>query len=162
MQYTVMSRGRALGVTNLEFVRYDPRIRSGWFHPNALGERVMPVIAAVLPAVCRVVEASESTGGGAITRTTEFSDLVESLQHVETLALQLRAEDGSIVPTDLLGLQDTERLLALANLERVDSGRGVAPETSSGDAGGAGVDDQQGQHPRYQIHIRLTVDNAIP
>ena len=51
MEYTITSRGRPIGVTDLGFKRVGGPLRSGWFHPNAEGERLMPVIAAVYPAV---------------------------------------------------------------------------------------------------------------
>jgi hypothetical protein len=162
MQYTLTSHGRPLGVTDLGFARHDARIRSGWFHPNALGERVMPVIAAVLPAFWREVEPGESgsTGGAGATQTVEFTDPEESVQHVETLVLEIHADDGSIVPSDLLGLEDSLRPRRMGGIQ-AGSGSSGTPVSYPARAQGQGELDTS-RVSRYQIHVRLTEDNAIP
>ena len=51
MQYTVWSRGRLLGETDLGFIYRENRHRCGWFHPNDLGEQLMPAAVGVAPAM---------------------------------------------------------------------------------------------------------------
>jgi hypothetical protein len=46
MQYTVSSGGRTIGVTALELVRDGGPAVTGWLHPNAEGERLLPAITA--------------------------------------------------------------------------------------------------------------------
>ena len=123
MQYTVTNRGRPIGVTDLGFMYIDARYRSGWFHPNAEGERLMPVIASVLPAMRAYLHRDVRGADGApvvqpsLNGSTLFADLAEALQHVEALELALCGADGSVVPTELVGIQDTEQLLAMAELD---------------------------------------------
>ena len=123
MQYTVSSRGRPIGTTDLGFKHFGGRGRLGWFHPNAEGEQVMPVIASVLPAL-RAYMDRDTVGedGRPIVQpqmmgSSEFADIAEALHHVEALELTLHREDGTLVPTECVGIQDTHQLLALAREE---------------------------------------------
>ena len=191
MRFTVSSRGRPIGVTDLGFVHLGGPNRSGWFHPNAEGERLMPVIASVLPAM-RAYTTRDVTGaeGAAIIQShligsTLFADLAEALHHVGSLDLTLHREDGSLVPTDFIGIQDTEQLLALAHPddaqgeahglfdEALDEHPGSALELGS-DADARCSDDACDQvepltsddeptvFPRYQIHVRLAEGVMLP
>ena len=188
MRYTVWSRGRLIGETDLGFVRIINDLRSGWFHPNIEGERVMPVIASVLPAMRAylhrdVVDAQgDSIVQPALHGSTLFADLAEAFQHLSSLDLELRREDGSVVPTSDIGIQDTHQVLELADLdadlfesdERDDALEAdVMPdEEVSEQLFGAEVDDlftewtpdelEEPQFPRYQIHVFLVHDDAIP
>jgi len=120
MQYTVCSRGQVIGTTDLGFVRIegDP-VRAGWFHPNAHRETVMPMVTSMHGALRAYAShrASDPGGGRLVKRdligSAVFADIAEALQHLESLELTLHREDGSLVPTELIGLQDTEELLAL-------------------------------------------------
>jgi hypothetical protein len=92
---------------------------------------------------------------------------------------QLRCPDGSIVPTEWIGIQDTERLFALAAEEQeraldTDSwfdddwtdepnwmqGRAPAWTATERPDWMPGVDGAE--LPRYQIFVRLTAPRAIP
>jgi hypothetical protein len=121
VRYTVWSRGRLIGETDLGFFRLIEQSRSGWFHPNADGEKVMPVIASVLPAMRAYLHRDKVDAAGdplvhpAMYGSTAFADLAEAFQHLSSLELELRREDGSVVPTSEIGIQDTEQLLALAD-----------------------------------------------
>jgi hypothetical protein len=127
MRYTVWSRGRLIGETDLGFAPLIPLSRSGSFHPNAEGERLMPVAASVSPAMRAYLHrnAVDASGNGFVLPelhgSTLFADLAEAFQHLESLDLELRREDGSVVPTACIGLQDTHRLLALAAEEEKDA-----------------------------------------
>jgi hypothetical protein len=118
--YTVWSQGRLIGETDLGFVRIIDQFRSGWFHPNADGERAMPVIAAPLPAMRAFLHRDQKDATGrslvqpALYGSTLFADLAEALQHLQSLDLELRREDGTVVPTTDIGIQDTHRALELA------------------------------------------------
>ena len=198
--YTIASRGRPIGTTELDFMRIDGSSRSGWFHPNALGETLMPTVALVLPAmrafVCRDVkgEDGQSIVQPSFRGSSLFADLAEALHRVAALELTLHHQDGTIIPTQIVGIQDTEQLLALTNWSDVhdecDAPIGDAdedPEPSLGfDVTGdlelsAGswpeIDDDdfdfsfdEGWLPeaepnpeeRYQVHVLLSQENAIP
>jgi hypothetical protein len=122
MRYSVWSRGRLIGETDLGFVRFDDLSRFGWFHPNPQGERLMPVVASVLPAMQAYLGRDVDAPGDPIVRpaprgSTLYADLAEAFQHLHSLDLELRREDGSVVPTLGIGIQDTHQLLELAALE---------------------------------------------
>ena len=118
MSYTVSSRGRPIGTTDLGFFRIDACGRSGWFHPNALGEQLMPTIASVLPGMRAFISRESRDGEGRslvqpeFLTSTLFADLAEAFQRVEALELTLRRPDGTTIPTTEIGIQDTERELA--------------------------------------------------
>lgn len=193
MQFTVSSRGRPIGVTDLGFVRFDSRHRSGWLHPNAEGGRLIPVIASVLPAM-RAYLARDVTGEDGrpigrpeLRRTTEFADLAdlaEALHHAGSLDLALHLEDGSHVPTEEIGIQDTGQLLAPCRRDEAEDEEemfgGWADEEVwdeieaaveadllfSEDPVDRGEpwtpDDEPAVFPRYQIHARLAEGATLP
>jgi hypothetical protein len=198
VRYTVWSRGRLIGDTDLGFIRLIDQSRSGWFHPNVEGERLMPVIASVSPAMRAYLhrDAVDAQGDSlvqpAMYGSTAFADLAEAFQHLHSLDLELRREDGSVVPTSDIGIQDTQQLVELAEMDDDDVEAWDADdelgETTEHDlqleadvmhdaelidqAFGAGVDDsiadwmpedlQEAAFPRYQIHVLLLHGDAIP
>ena len=105
MRYTVASGGVVIGETDLGFVRSGVAIRAGWFHPNAEGERLLPRILPPLAMRAR------------LDRDAWSGDLAEAAHHADAHPLTLHRADGSVVPTRMLGLQDTVQLLALAEWE---------------------------------------------
>jgi hypothetical protein len=123
VRYTVWSRGRLIGETDLGFVRVIEQSRSGSFHPTDEGERLMSVIAAPSPAMRAYLHRDavdalgESLVQPSLRGSTLFADLAEELQQLHSLDLELRREDGSVVPTSDIGIQDTHHLLALADEE---------------------------------------------
>lgn len=118
--YVISSRGRPIGTTDLDFERIPGSSRSGWFHPNALGETLMPTIALVLPAmrafVCR--NAHDDDGRRIVLpnfrASSLFADLAEALHRVDAMELALHHADGALIATSQIGIQDTEQLLALS------------------------------------------------
>lgn len=162
----VFSRGRLIGETDLGFVRIFDQCWSGWFHPTVDGERLMPQIVSTLPAMRAYLhrDAADPPASGTVRpevdRSTLFADLAESFQHLQALGLELRREDGSVVPTADIGIQDTHQLLAMAKTEHDDE------EWEDGD------DDlfdewmaeelDETRFPRYQIHVRLLHPNVVP
>jgi hypothetical protein len=97
-----------------------PGVRVGWFHPTPEGEKVMPIAVAMPPVVqAYVARARQLTGDelmvqSELDHSTEGADLSAAFHHLEALDLQLRREDGSVIPTEDIGVQDTHRLLELA------------------------------------------------
>jgi hypothetical protein len=121
--YSVWSRGRLIGHTDLGFIRLIDVCRSGSFHPTAEGARLMPAVASRLPAMGAYLhrDARDAAGNGLVRPELQgsalFADLAEAFQHVEALELEIRREDGSVVPTSAIGIQDTHDLIALAEQE---------------------------------------------
>jgi len=130
MPYTVWSRGRLVGHSELAYARVYPDMRMGDFEPTALGEALMPIIVGVSPALRAlydVLEKMPDAGRGGsphdsgfppeVRRTTEYADVVSTQDEIEALALQLHDSAGKIVRTEWLWFQDTHRLIALAREE---------------------------------------------
>jgi hypothetical protein len=206
VRYTVWSRGRLIGETDLGFIRLINQSRSGWFHPNTEGERSMPVIASVLPAMRAYLhrDAVDAQGDSlvqpALHGSTLFADLAEAFQHLRSLDLELRREDGTVVPTSDIGIQDTHQLVELpalddeddeddvdaanwdaddelfeatgrdlqleadieADAELIEQALEACAEGPFTEAEWRADDLEEPQHPRYQIHVMLLQDDAIP
>jgi hypothetical protein len=81
------------------------------------------MVAAVSPAMRAYLHrnAVDESGNGFVLPELEgstlFADLAEAFQHLLSFELELRREDGSVVPTSDIGLQDTHQLIALAEEE---------------------------------------------
>lgn len=180
MRYTVTSGGVTIGETDLGFVRAEVGIRVGWFHPTAEGERLLP---RILPPLAMRAHLDREAWKG---------DQAASAHHCEAYPLALHREDGSVVPTRDLGIQDMHALLAAAELE--EARREALPwspehdqDTDEDDESLAihpfdGLDEDEGllagdprdldvewapddepvEHPRYQILVALVDDGAIP
>ena len=118
MRYTVCSHGRPIGVTDLGFFHIKGLARAGWFHPNADGEKVMPLVTSMHRALRAygsrnlVGEEGTSLVHSDFIGSQVYADIAEALHRLESLGLSLHREDGSLVPTALIGLQDCEELLA--------------------------------------------------
>jgi hypothetical protein len=141
MPYTIWSRGRLLGTSALAYARAMPGVRAGDFEPTDLGERLLPIIIGVGPALkalydvveaARPCEDDQADGRGpeqddlepeprsprgfseAIRRTTEYADAMSLADELRSLDLELRDPDGTVVPTESISVQDTHYLLAMA------------------------------------------------
>lgn len=121
MQYTITSRGRPIGVTDLGFPSVAGPDRIGWFLPNTDGEHLMPVVTSAAATsreyVSRRAQLGESSAETEHRETALLADIAEASQHVEALDLELRREDGSVVATEYIVIQDVEELIAWADKE---------------------------------------------
>ena len=123
MTYILFSRGRPIGETELAFPVVVEEARFGWFVPNAEGERLMPLLAGPSPAILAYMRRGRSdappdatgdaTSDEETLRSTLLADYAEAAQHRMALDLELRREDGSVVATSHIALQDCEQLLLL-------------------------------------------------
>ena len=140
MQYTLWSHSRLLGETDLAFARCLPKHRMGWFYPNDLGERFMPIICGVKPAFFALAELTRRLipnpyGTGRRTwdvdtvlkNSAEYADLAAAYAQEAGLALELRGPTGVVIQTENIGIQDTEDLRSLnfddVSLYDVEAGR---------------------------------------
>lgn len=120
MRYTVASRGRPIGHTELAFTPIGGPSRSGWLHPNEEGERVLPVVASRLPAMRAFLHRDVRDADGRpmvrqeLLTSTLFADLAEALHRVEALELTLHDERGALIPTSVIGIEDTKQLIELS------------------------------------------------
>lgn len=169
MQYTLWSRNRLLGETDLGFVFRLDGFRCGWFHPTEIGNRLMPVITGVAPAL----RARWALGPDA---TTE-ADVLSALDQRDALELELRGPDGAPIATEHIDIVDTHYLLELArsapepeevpdefdlddesDVQALLEGRQPDDELPELDASW----DEEVEHPRYQVQLRLVHHDAIP
>ena len=190
MNYVVSSRGEPIGVTDLGFYVALPRHRIGWLHPNAHGEKVLPVVATVLPALRACVSrtaAGNSEDNSRVQphseKATLLADLAAALQHVSALELTLHREDGTLIPTESVGVKDMDQLLELFPLEEFDLEEADADADeysippadlqSLDDTAATFLDDdelrpwtpaadEEFEFPRYQVHVTLRDDHALP
>lgn len=172
MPYTVWSRGRKLGATDLGFLHFIRDSRMGWFAPAAEYEKLMHIATGVQSA---------------LHAHASLADLAAAFQHCEALALELRRDDDSIVPTASIGIQDVQEFLVsdaaateVVELPREWEGRddlflewterdsAVLIDECAADRtldlyGETMADDlEDGSFSRYQIHVQLVDADAIP
>ena len=169
MSYTLWSRGRLLGLTDLGFIYRKDGFRCGWLHPNELGDRLMPAATAVAAAM-RAMHTMPQSG---LDPTAE-ADVVAATDRQEALELELRGPNGIVIATESIGIIDTHYLLSLAERELSDD-EAVdlldAEEQAEIDATVAEwLDDlgpeepwrQPEEFPQYQIQVRLVDHDAVP
>lgn len=178
MPFTLWSRGRKLGETELDYVRCFEKHRMGDFHPTEQGEKLMPVITGVAKALHNL---ARSTEGREDTGAAEYADTSAAQVHFDALGLELRGPDGSVVPTEWIDVRDTEFLLSLVeehereedifgaseddevdpeleaaiehDLALIEESHANPPEDESWD---------ERPFPRFQIQVGLNDDSAIP
>jgi hypothetical protein len=167
VQYTLWSRDRLLGETDLGFAFRERGIRCGWFHPNELGERVMPIATGVAPAL-RVEWAIGPD-------QTARADVRAAADRLEALGLELRRLDGVVVDTTSIAITDTHYLLSLPPDDTLDEYELTAEQEAEIDEmmeelreEWGSIDnrlrpvDEETLLPRYQIQIELAPNEFIP
>ena len=117
--YTICSRGVPIGVSDLSFLRIGGPNRSGYLMPNAEGERLLPALASVLPAMRAWMHRDVDFEGQPSVQphlfgSSLFADLAEAFHHLDGQELTLHREDGTVIPTEVIGIQDTEQLRSLS------------------------------------------------
>jgi hypothetical protein len=167
-QYTLWSRGRMIGVTDLGFMYHEDGLRCGWLRPNELGERLLPAATGVAPAM----RAEFMIGPD----STLHADILAALDAEHALELELRGPSGDRIPTEDIGIRDTHYLLSIPQNDRPDEELGeLTPEQQ------AEIDEwvaeikaehpewlsepeteAEVEFPRYQIQVRLVDHDAIP
>jgi hypothetical protein len=121
VQYTLCSCGRPIGATDLGFVPISRRWRFGWFHPNSLGQELIPLIAPPDPEMpahlqrSALEEHESALAHSDVIRAACFQALGEFFARVQALDLTLHLDDGTLVQTVHIGIQDTDLLLAMAD-----------------------------------------------
>jgi hypothetical protein len=163
MPYTLWSRNRLIGSSELAYRRSFPKLRVGDFEPTELGEKLMPIIVGVGPALSALYEVSQrvrreqrkkgirrsrrADWPPEVKETTECADAMSLPDELESLALELRDPSGTVVETESIWLQDTHRLVALAREELAE----VYPDMEFEDE----REPWEPEPPRYQIYVEL-------
>ena len=169
-QYTLWSRGRMIGITDLGFIYREHGHRCGWFHPNEVGERLMPAATGVRPAM----RADFMIGPD----PTLQADILAAVDAEDALDLELRDANGDRLDTEYIGITDTEYLLSLPSDELDDEGiydNTLTPEQQAEvdewvaewkaehpDWASNSQKEEPVELPRYQIQVQLVDHDAIP
>lgn len=103
--YTVCNFGVPIGTTDLGFPVLVPEHRIGEFHPNAEGERLMPIVTETYAAIHADLQARRPTPSD---RTRAALDAAE-----EKLALTLHLPDGARLPVSMISIRDMEQVVTL-------------------------------------------------
>ena len=162
--YTLWSRGRQLGETDLGFAFRLYGLRCGWLHPTALGERLMPMATGVAPALRAVYTIGRDP--------TAHADLCAAVDQEEALELELRAPNGAVIATKDIGIIDTHYLLSLPENDlpeddALDADQEAEIETllewSAECASEIELSmGEESELPRYQIQVHLVDSASVP
>jgi hypothetical protein len=163
-RYTVWSRGRLVGETDLGFIFRGFNSRTGWFYPTDQGEKLVASATGVSPAMRMVWAIGPDP--------TAEADLKAAVDAEERLELELRNPDGAVVETEDIGIIDTHYLLAIGQSHEEEEPELTPEEQSEVDAvleDFSMIEDEPWQNsdepsemPRYQISVRLRDPSAIP
>jgi hypothetical protein len=185
MPYTLWSRGRLLGESELDYKRVVHRHRMGDFYPTNIGAKLMPVATGASAAGMDLAKLTPSSpvdsdkgeppiGLLELRQTAEYADFAAAQNRCDALALELHGPHGSMIPTEWIDVRDTEFLLSLAchdDLDMDDADRVFSDDADrvfSDDAdaelfGDAHVDyGSEDAFPRYQLQVMLRDDAAVP
>ncbi|HEY4132746.1 MAG TPA: hypothetical protein VGM50_19185 [Gemmatimonadaceae bacterium] len=123
MLYTVWSRGRLLGESELEYARYAPLSRGGGFWPTVAGAKLMPVVtgvrttSVVLGRKSRELTRADGTPPDSgpefesyMIETTEYADYIAAIDRLNALELELRDPHGNVVPNEWVDIRDMDFL----------------------------------------------------
>ena len=168
MPYTLWSRGRLVGHTDLAFAEPAPGMRAGFLFPTEGGA---PLIRVAVEAAEVLLAARD--GGD---RKTLQADLTSAADRCDALELELRDPVGHLVPATDISIRDTELMASWAEAddEEFSSAQLSPAEQRALDAavehdlmlldeglGGdwlSASDDESGwnepEFPRYQIFVR--------
>jgi len=164
MRYTLWSRGRLVGETDLEFIFRVNGLRCGWLHPTEVGDRLMAAATGVPPRSLVMI------GPDATAR----ADLLSAVDQEEALELQLRGPSGAVIATESIGIVDTQYLLSLAEsdlghedtVDREQQGE-IDALLEEWNADHDLVDlqlrlEEEPELLRYQIQVRLVNPDSLP
>src|SRR5688572_30121732 len=105
--YTLWSRGRLLGESPLDFIRCMPKLRVGFLHPSLLGEKLLPVAGGVCAATIAYGRAARRCSSEEERRhIPEYAAFLSAIDASESIRLELRGADGSVIPTRYVAVRD--------------------------------------------------------
>ena len=191
MPYTVWSRGRLVGESDLGYVRWNSRVRSGDFFATPFGETVISLMMESSVALTELEKVMRESPAGEIDVTdprwrTANADIEAAENRREGLALELRDANGTVIETEYVDIRDTYLILQMSEERQMLDERHadifgeemLDPELEADiehdlalfEADGFFDDfecepwrpDGEPELPRYQIHVSLLDDWAIP
>lgn len=120
MPYTLWSRDRLVGESDLDYLANTPEHKTGDFEPTEFGLSIMPTLTGVRRTsleYCRVErERHEADPIAGLTdpearNTTEYADVAEAIAAYDALELELRAPDGARLLTESIHVTDTQEVI---------------------------------------------------
>ena len=123
--FTLWSKGRLIGRAKMMYFPPFPGQRCGDFDPNELGERLMPIMLAVKPAInafydfalearqeaeANGVDLGQREWPDSVRTSTEYADMISAQHEFDTLRLELRDDCNRVVPTEWIDVRDTEKM----------------------------------------------------
>jgi hypothetical protein len=108
MRYTLWSRGRKLGYTDLDLPHVQDRVRMGFIEPTDEGIRLLPDATGVPAAAHALAKAAKRAADGRDEALTEFADFRAACDRREALTLELRDETGVLFPCEWIRINDID------------------------------------------------------
>jgi len=104
MRYSLWSRGRLLGYTDLDIHTVSPTMRQGFIEPVSQGKPLLEDATGVWRAMAEQTRVRRARGGD---EATSDNDLVQaSMNRREVLDLELRDEHGGVFECDFMRIYD--------------------------------------------------------
>jgi hypothetical protein len=112
--FTVWSHGRLVGETDLGFILRDGNHRTGYFFPTAFGETLIPIFNEPRRIIKALAEIREDSRSRDDPRRLALDAAFEiACDREKALALELRDANGIVIPTEDVGIRDTDLTLEL-------------------------------------------------
>lgn len=108
MRYSLLSRGRTLGYTELDLPHVDDCIRMGLIEPTDDGVRFLPDATGVSAAAGALANAARRAARGHGDAITEFADFRAACDRREALNLELRDEMGVLLQYEWIQVNDID------------------------------------------------------
>jgi hypothetical protein len=191
VSYTVWSRERLVGESDLGYVRWNARFRSGDFFPTPFGETVIALMMESSIALTELEKVMREYPTGEMDLNdprwrTANADIEAAENRSEALALELRDANGAVIPTEYVSIRDTYLILQMSEEREALNERHadifgeemLDPELEADIEHDLALfesddffddfdsepwrPDGEPELPRYQIHVSLLHEGAIP
>ena len=179
--YTLWSHGELVGESALDYARAIDNLRSGDLHLTAKGLTLMERLSQTHADAYYTARRLRNEAINESDMQSLEADLAAERDQYESLALELHASDGAVIPTEDIWVADTEYLLAI-DAERENREEEALEEPGLDDvldpdelrAFKEELAELQEDFPpwashgperepvRFQIHVRLKSEWSIP
>ena len=108
MRYTLWSRSRLLGYTELDLPHVQEQVRMGFIEPTPEGLRLLPDATGVPSAAHALAKAAKRAVNRRETGLTEFADFCSACDRREALELVLRDEADVVLQCEWIQINDLD------------------------------------------------------
>ena len=180
MTYTFWSRGELLGESELDYVRVFPKLRTGDLQVTPLGLRVFERLTQYrADAYCAVKRLNRQNPEDPSDLSTLNADLAAQFDQYAAVGLEVRAPNGSVIPTEDIYVSDTDYLVSISgDADADDEGEPDAALQESIEHDLRVLEEHwarmEAEHPpwlpkpperepaRFQVFVKLTSEWSIP